>query len=74
MPTFLRLLACRLRIKIRSALTREYLWGELRNGDRPTGQQIGDHIRKMCAALPPCVKQIFGRADAGFYCGEAVEA
>ena len=56
------------------AETREYLWGELRNGDRPTGQQIGDHIRKMCAALPPCVKQIFGRADAGFYCGEAVEA
>src|ERR1039458_2461934 len=56
------------------AETREYLWGELRNGDRPSGQQIGDHIRKMCAALPPCVKQIFGRADAGFYCGEAVEA
>src|SRR5664279_2467912 len=25
--------------------TREYIWGELRNGDRPTGKQIGDHIR-----------------------------
>ena len=56
------------------AETREYLWGDLRNGDRPTGRQIGDHIRKMCAALPPDVKRIFGRADAGFYCREAVEA
>jgi hypothetical protein len=56
------------------AETREYLWGGLRNGDRPSGKQIGDHIRNVCAALPPCVKQIFGRADAGFYCGEAVEA
>src|SRR5580692_9645046 len=56
------------------AETREYIWGELRNGDRPTGKQIGDHIRNVCAALPPCVQQIFGRADAGFYCGEAVEA
>jgi hypothetical protein len=74
MPPFLRLLARRLRIKIRSALTREYLWGELRNGDRTSGKQIGDHIRNVCAALPPCVQQIFGRADAGFYCGEAVEA
>ncbi len=56
------------------AETREYIWGELRNGDRPTGKQIGDHIRKVCAALPPGVKQIFGRADSGFYCREAVEA
>ena len=56
------------------AETREYIWGELRNGDRPTGKQIGDHIRNVCAALPPGVKQIFGRADSGFYCREAVEA
>src|SRR6202521_4112449 len=56
------------------AETREYIWGELRNGDRPSGKQIGDHIRSVCAALPPGVKQIFGRADAGFYCREAVEA
>jgi hypothetical protein len=46
----------------------------LRNGDRPTGKQIGDHLRNVCAALPPCVQQIYGRADAGFYCREAVEA
>src|SRR5256886_4626795 len=55
------------------AETREYVWGELRNGDRPTGKQIGDHIRDVCAALPPGVKQIYGRADSGFYCREAVE-
>ena len=56
------------------AETREYIWGELRNGDRPTGKQIGDHIRNVCAALPRGVKQILGRADSGFYCREAVEA
>lgn len=56
------------------AETREYIWGELRNGDRPTGKQISDHIRKVCAVLPPGVKQIFARVDSGFYCREAVEA
>jgi len=56
------------------AETREYVWGELRNGDRPTGKQIGDHLRNVRAALPPSVKQIYGRADAGLYCREAVEA
>jgi hypothetical protein len=42
--------------------TREYVWGELRNGDRPSGKQIGDHLRNVHAALPPGVKQIYGRA------------
>ena len=56
------------------AETREYVWGELRNGDRPSGKQIGDHLRNVHAALPPDVKQIYGRADAGFYCWDAVEA
>jgi len=56
------------------AETREYVWGELRSGDRPDGKQIGQHIRNVCAALPPGVKQIYGRADSGFYCGDAVEA
>jgi hypothetical protein len=55
------------------AETREYVWGELRNGDRPTGKQIGDHLRNVGGALPPGVKQIYGRADSGFYCREAVE-
>ncbi|HEX7424678.1 MAG TPA: IS1380 family transposase [Terriglobales bacterium] len=56
------------------AETREYVWGELRNGDRPTGKQIGAHLRNVQAALPPGVKRIYGRADSGFYCREAVEA
>ena len=56
------------------AETREYVSGELRNGDRPTGKQIGDHIRNVHAGLPPGVKQVYGRADSGFYCREAVEA
>lgn len=56
------------------AETREYVWGGLRNGDRPSGKQIGDHLRHVQAALPPGVKQIYGRADSGFYCWDAVEA
>src|SRR5947209_987574 len=54
--------------------TREYIWGELRNGDRPTGQQIARHLQSVFAALPRCVVKIFARADAGFYCWEAVQA
>ena len=56
------------------AETQAYVWGELRNGDRPTGKQIGDHIRNVHAALPPGVKRVYGRVDSGFYCREAVEA
>ena len=56
------------------AETREYLWGGLHNGDRPSGQEIGDHIRQAVAALPSIVQKIFARADAGFYCAEAAEA
>ena len=56
------------------AETREYVWGGLRNGDRPSGKQIGDHLRSVYAALPPRVKQIYGRVDSGFYCWDAVEA
>jgi hypothetical protein len=56
------------------AETREYLAGELRNGDRRTGQQIAAHLRAVQAALPPGVKQKFARADSGFYCWEAIEA
>ncbi len=55
------------------AETREYVWGELRNGDRPTGKQIADHLRNVGASLPPGVKRIYGRADSGLYCREAVE-
>lgn len=54
--------------------TREYLWGELHNGDRPTGKQIATHLRRAFAALPPGTKAGQARADAGFYCYEAVAA
>lgn len=56
------------------AETREYVAGELRNGDRPTGKQIGRHLESVFAALPPGVETIYARADSGFYCAEAVEA
>jgi hypothetical protein len=56
------------------AETREYISGELHNGDRHSGEEIAAHIRKVIASLPAVVKKIYGRADSGFYCGEAVEA
>ena len=56
------------------AETREYISGELRNGDRPTGAQIARHLESVFAALPPQVKTIFARVDSGFYCWDAVEA
>ncbi len=56
------------------AETREYLMGELHNGDRPTGKQIATHVRRAVEALPPGVETVYARADSGFYCWEAVEA
>jgi hypothetical protein len=56
------------------AETREYLMGELHNGDRPSGAQIARHLERAAAALPPGVETVYARADSGFYCGEAVEA
>ena len=56
------------------AETREYVSGELRNGDRPTGAQIARHLESVFAGLPPGVETIYARADSGFYCAEAVEA
>ena len=56
------------------AETHEYVWGELRNGDRPDGKQIARHLQSVCAALPQCIQTIFARADSGFYCWEAVQA
>ena len=53
---------------------REYLRGGLRGGDRPTGQQIAAHLESAFRALPGGVKRILARADAGFYCWEAVAA
>src|SRR5229473_1668940 len=56
------------------AETREYVGGELRNGDRPTGKQIARHLESVFAALPISVTTISARVDSGFYCWEAVEA
>jgi hypothetical protein len=56
------------------AETREYAAGALRNGDRPDGKEIAAHFDSVAAALPPWVKTVFGRADAGFFCWAAVEA
>lgn len=56
------------------AETKEYVAGELRNGDRPTGKQIASHLKAVFAALPEMVKTLLARADSGFYCWDAVEA
>jgi hypothetical protein len=56
------------------AETREYVAGELRNGDRPTGRQIARHIKEAVQALPRAVESICARADSGFYCWEAAQA
>src|SRR5499427_8989718 len=54
--------------------TREYVCGELRSGDRPTGKQIAIHLKSVFAALPSSVEIRYARADSGFYCWEAVES
>lgn len=56
------------------AETREYIVGGLRNGHRPTGKEVADHLRQAFKALPACVRMIFARADSGFYCWDAVAA
>jgi hypothetical protein len=56
------------------AETREYVGGELRKGDRPTGKQIAAHLESVFVALPESVERVYARADSGFYCREAVEA
>jgi hypothetical protein len=54
--------------------TREYVGGQLRNGDRPSGPQIARHLEGVFAAQPEGVETIYARADSGFYCAEAVAA
>jgi len=56
------------------AETREFLMGELHNGDRPSGTQIARHLERALAALPAGVKTVYARADSGFYCWEAVQS
>jgi hypothetical protein len=56
------------------AETKEYLAGALRTGDRPSGKEIAAHLDSVAASLPATVKTVYGRADSGFYCWEAVQA
>ena len=56
------------------AETREYVAGELRNGDRPSGEQIARHLRAAFQSLPAGIEKLYARADSGFYCWDAVEA
>ena len=56
------------------AETKEYVAGALRTGDRPSGKEIAAHLDSTHAALPATVKTVYGRADSGFYCWEAVQA
>jgi len=56
------------------AETKEFVAGELRNGDKPTGKQIARHLQEVFQSLPPCIVSFFARADSGFYCWEAVQA
>jgi hypothetical protein len=56
------------------AETREYVAGQLRNGDRPSASQIERHLRQVFHALPAGIREIRARADSGFYCWKTVEA
>jgi Transposase DDE domain group 1 len=55
------------------AETREYISGELRKGERPSGKQIAAHLDSVFAALPKAVERCYARADSGMYCRETVE-
>jgi hypothetical protein len=56
------------------AETREYVAGGLRNGDRPTGEDIAAHLASVAEGVPPGVERVYARADSGFFCRQAVEA
>ena len=56
------------------AETREYISGELRKGERPTGKQIAGHLDQVFAVLPEGVQRRYARADSGLYCGDTVAA
>lgn len=40
------------------AETREFVAGELRNGDRPTGKQIARHLQEVFQSLPRCAELV----------------
>jgi Transposase DDE domain group 1 len=57
-----------------TAETHESIWGELRNGDRPEGQQIAPSAQCFRGIAPMHSDDLRARADSGFYCWEAVQA
>ena len=56
------------------AETREYIGGELRKGERPTGRQIAAHLDQVFGALPEGIERRYARADSGLYCWDTVAA
>jgi hypothetical protein len=44
------------------AETREFVGGELRNGDRPTGKQIAKHLESVMSTVP---KGVMRRVNVG---------
>lgn len=55
------------------AQTGEFIGGKQRKGDRPTGEEVAKHLREVFESIPKRCKRIFARADAGFYCNEAIK-
>lgn len=47
--------------------TRDFLWGRFRPGDRNNLQGIKGFLRECLSWLPSGVKELFVRADSGFY-------
>jgi hypothetical protein len=47
--------------------TRDFLWGQFRPGDRNNLQGINGFLRECLGRLPGGVKELFVRADSGFY-------
>ena len=56
------------------AETGEFIAGRQRHGDNPTGEEISKHLDEVFVSLPSKVRHVRSRADAGFYCLEAVQA
>jgi len=54
------------------AETREYISGELRKGERPSGKQIAAHLDHVFAVLPKGVERCYARGDSGLYCWDTV--
>jgi len=54
------------------AETGEFIFGNQRNGDKPSGQEVAKHLEGVFTALPPGVTRVRTRQDAGFYSWEAV--